>query len=247
MDELDVLLGKTRLLNQMVQRQSDQPPDFKELASILSGLTASHVYIIEKKGNVLGSCNYPGIGQPMVGSRVLDEHILTEEYLEWLSSFFETGVSCQVGPDTLLTIIPLYGGPNRLGTVVLAKSEEFTTQEVIVAEVGATVIGLAILRDLNDQAERINRKKDAVAQALAVLSYSEVEAVKYIFKELDGDEGFVVAIRLADKYMLTHSVIVNALRKLESAGVIQARSLGMKGTYIKVLNEFLHEQLAGIE
>jgi transcriptional pleiotropic repressor len=53
-----------------------------------------------------------------------------------------------------------------------------------------------------------------------------------------------VAIRLADKYMLTRSVIVNALRKLESAGVIQARSLGMKGTYIKVLNEYLYEQLA---
>ncbi|MBJ3788582.1 GTP-sensing pleiotropic transcriptional regulator CodY, partial [Bacillus sp. OA1] len=40
----------------------------------------------------------------------------------------------------------------------------------------------------------------------------------------------------------TRSVIVNALRKLESAGVIESRSLGMKGTYIKVLNDkFLHE------
>lgn len=37
-------------------------------------------------------------------------------------------------------------------------------------------------------------------------------------------------------------VIVNALRKLESAGVIESRSLGMKGTFIKVKKEkFLDE------
>lgn len=244
MDELEVLLGKTRLLNQLVQHQSESPPDFSELSGSLSRLTESHVCIIGEKGEIMGSSLYPGLPEPMIGGRKLSATILTGEYLEWLSSFFETGVGCRVGPDTLLTVIPIYGGPERLGTVVLAKAEEFSTSEIILAEVGATVIGLQILRFLSEKAEKITRKKDAVAQALAVLSYSEIEAVRYIFKELEGDEGFVVAIRLADKYMLTRSVIVNALRKLESAGVIQARSLGMKGTYIKILNEYLHDQLA---
>jgi len=36
------------------------------------------------------------------------------------------------------------------------------------------------------------------------------------------------------------------LRKLESAGVIDARSLGMKGTYIKILNDYLYEELEAI-
>ncbi len=40
-------------------------------------------------------------------------------------------------------------------------------------------------------------------------------------------------------------MIVNALRKLESAGVIESRSLGMKGTYLKVLNSGLFDKLAG--
>ena len=61
--------------------------------------------------------------------------------------------------------------------------------------------------------------------------------------ELDGNEGFVVASRIADKVGITRSVIVSALRKFESAGVIESRSLGMKGTYIKVLNEHLFEEL----
>lgn len=244
MNELETLLAKTRSLNHVVQHQSHLPPQFDELASILSQLTESDVYIIGGEGEILGCCNFSGMDRPTVEDKILDENTLKNEYLEWLSTFFETAVGCRISENALLTVIPVYGGPNRLGTVVLVKIKEFNTQEVILAEVGATVIGLQILRHISDKMENINRKKEAVSHALAVLSYSEIEAVKYIFKELEGDEGFVVAIRLADKYMLARSVIVNALRKLESAGVIQARSLGMKGTYIKVLNEFLYEQLA---
>ena len=44
---------------------------------------------------------------------------------------------------------------------------------------------------------------------------------------------YLFASKIADRVGITRSVIVNALRKLESAGVIESRSLGMKGTYIK--------------
>ena len=78
--------------------------------------------------------------------------------------------------------------------------------------------------------------------AISSLSYSELEAIEHIFEELDGNEGLLVASKIADRVGITRSVIVNALRKLESAGVIESRSLGMKGTYIKVLNnKFLIE------
>ena len=49
---------------------------------------------------------------------------------------------------------------------------------------------------------------------------------------------------LRDEIGITRSVIVNALRKLESAGVIESRSLGMKGTYLKIINPRLQEELA---
>ena len=95
---------------------------------------------------------------------------------------------------------------------------------------------------LHDFSKPLNGRM-AVQLALEVLSYSELEAVKYIFGEIEGSEGFLIASKLAEEYKLTRSVIVNALRKLESAGVIDARSLGMKGTYIKVLNDYLYEEL----
>ena len=65
----------------------------------------------------------------------------------------------------------------------------------------------------------------------------------HIFDELEGDEGILVASKIADRVGITRSVIVNALRKFESAGVIESRSSGMKGTYIKVLNNVVFDEL----
>ena len=79
--------------------------------------------------------------------------------------------------------------------------------------------------------------------AISTLSYSESEAVQRIFEELDGDEGILVASKVADRSRITRSVIVNALRKLESAGVIESTSLRMKGTHIRVLNDKFYEEL----
>ena len=64
---------------------------------------------------------------------------------------------------------------------------------------------------------------------------------------LDGEEGILVASKIADRVGITRSVIVNALRKFESAGVIESRSSGMKGTYIKVLNEVIFDELEEIK
>ena len=74
-----------------------------------------------------------------------------------------------------------------------------------------------------------------------------LEAIIHIFDELGGTEGILVASKVADRVGITRSVIVNALRKFESAGVIESRSSGMKGTYIKVLNDYIFEELEKIK
>ena len=64
-----------------------------------------------------------------------------------------------------------------------------------------------------------------------------------IFAEFDGTEGRLIASVIPDRIGITRSVIVNALRKLESEGIIESRSLGMKGTYLKVINEGIFDKL----
>ena len=74
--------------------------------------------------------------------------------------------------------------------------------------------------------KRRRERNKAVVQLAATLSYSELEAVEHIFEGLGGDEGLLVASKIADQLGITRSVIGNALRKFESAGVIESRSLG---------------------
>ena len=76
---------------------------------------------------------------------------------------------------------------------------------------------------------------------------SSPQSITHIFEELDGNEGILVASKIADRVGITRSVIVNALRKFESAGVIESRSSGMKGTYIKVLNDVVFDELKNIK
>ena len=134
-----------------------------------------------------------------------------------------------------------------MGFLICAReTEDFSDEIPLLAEYAAALASVLMIRTASRKAETEARKKTVVQLALEVLSYSELEAVKYIFSEIEGNEGFLVASKLAAEYKLTRSVIVNALRKLESAGVIDARSLGMKGTYIKILNDYLYEELAAI-
>ncbi len=142
----------------------------------------------------------------------------------------------------------MFGNPaDRVGDAVDLGEERFGDDDLILAEYGATVVGMEILREKAEEIEEEARSKAVVQMAINSLSYSELEAIEHIFEELDGNEGLLVASKIADRVGITRSVIVNALRKLESAGVIESRSLGMKGTYIKVLNDKFLTALAEIK
>ena len=97
----------------------------------------------------------------------------------------------------------------------------FNDDDLVISEYSATVIGMEILKSLSEEMEVEMRKKAVVQMAIGTLSYSELEAVEHIFNELNGNEGLLVASKIADRVGITRSVIVNALRKFESAGVIK--------------------------
>ena len=149
--------------------------------------------------------------------------------------------------EKISTIVPILGNRERLGALLLARfGEEFNDDDLVIAEYSATVVGMEILRGQQNEIEEEARSKAVVQLAIGTLSYSELEAVEHIFNELGGTEGLLVASKIADKVGITRSVIVNALRKFESAGVIESRSLGMKGTHIKILNPKLLDELKKI-
>ena len=144
-------------------------------------------------------------------------------------------------------IAPIDIAGERLGTLFIYKSSNsYEIDDIILSEYGTTVVGLEMMRSVNEENAEEERKLQIVRSAISTLSFSELEAIMHIFNELDGTEGILIASKIADRVGITRSVIVNALRKFESAGVIESRSSGMKGTYIKVLNDVIFAELENI-
>ena len=145
-------------------------------------------------------------------------------------------------------ITPINIAAERLGTLFIYKcNEQYDIDDIILCEYGSTVVGLEMLRAVSEESAEESRKVAVVKSAISTLSFSEMEAITHIFDELNGTEGILVASKIADRVGITRSVIVNALRKFESAGVIESRSSGMKGTYIKVLNDVVFEEVDSLK
>lgn len=245
------LLEKTRKINAMLQNAAGKPVNFREMADTLCEVIESNVFVVSRRGKILGySINQEIENERM--KKMLEDRQFPEEYTQNLFNVTETSANIDINSEYtafpvenrelfqngLTTIVPINGGGDRLGTLILARVEDaFSDDDLILVEYGATVVGMEVLREKAEEIEEEARSKAVVQMAISSLSYSELEAIEHIFEELNGREGLLVASKIADRVGITRSVIVNALRKLESAGVIESRSLGMKGTYIKVLND----------
>lgn len=254
---MSTLLDKARKLNKILQKSGSEPVVFEDICKLLSEVLVANVYVTSRKGKILGYSFSENFECSIMKSQVLSENRFSEEYNEKLlkvnesisnlnnkgECIFDSIGKC-IMSEKITTIVPIVGNRERLGTLILARfNKDFTDEDLVLAEYSATIVGMEILRSKHFEIEEEARKKAVVQLAIGTLSYSEFEAVEHIFKELDGLEGLLVASKIADKVGITRSVIVNALRKFESAGVIESRSLGMKGTHIKILNEKLLEEL----
>ncbi len=243
------LLDNTRKLNQLLHNNPNSGKVlFNDICKILSEVLASHVLVISRKGKLLGLHNLPGsvpLGQflpAQVGAHIdalLNERFLnilsTKENMNLLTLGFE---DCGENYQAMAAPIEIAG--ERLGTLFLYRlGAPYTIDDIILSEYGTTVVGLEIMRSDAEQSAEEIRQQQTVRSAIGSLSVTELDAVRHVFRELSGTEGILVTSKVADRAGITRSVIVNALRKLESAGIIESRSSGMKGTYLRVLNSFL--------
>lgn len=247
------LLDKTRKIGKLLHNNNSSKVVFSDICKVMREILNSNVLVISRKGKVLGVGKEEGIEpitelineevggfiDPMLNERLLGV-LSTKENVNLETLGFEN-------PDirkVQATIAPIEIAGERLGTLFVYKCDnQYEIDDIILCEYGSTVVGLEMLRAVNEENAEEKRKIAVVRSAISTLSFSEMEAITHIFDELNGMEGILVASKIADRVGITRSVIVNALRKFESAGVIESRSSGMKGTYIKVLNDVVFDEI----
>lgn len=251
------LLDKTRKINKLLHNNNSSKVVFNDICAVLTEILDSNVLVVSRKGKILGVGKGPEVKEihelitESVGSHI--DEMLNERLLSILSTKENVNLeTLGFSPETVegyqAIITPIDIAGERLGTLFIYKQgSTYSIDDIILSEYGTAVVGLEMLRSVNEENAEETRKEHIVQSAISTLSFSELEAIMHIFDELGGTEGILVASKVADRVGITRSVIVNALRKFESAGVIESRSSGMKGTYIKVLNEYVFAELDKIK
>lgn len=251
------LLDRTRKIGKLLHNNNSSKVVFNDICKVMREILVSNVLVISRKGKILGVAtsdrneviaellkNEAGsFIDPLLNERLLSV-LSTKENVNLATLGFEN----QVFMKFAAVVSPIEIAGERLGTLFLYRhGDMYDIDDIILCEYGTTVVGLEMLRSVSEESAEESRKIAVVKSAIGTLSYSETQAIVHIFQELNGMEGVLVASKIADRAGITRSVIVNALRKFESAGIIESRSSGMKGTYIKVRNDVVFEEVRKME
>jgi len=252
------LINKSRKINCLLQRREKKQIELSEIGNVLKETIGCNTYLINSEGEILSFNLLNDFNCKVLQKGTPNEKEISESYKNNLLKLSETRKNiksedhkCIFNLDKgcnyenkVKSIIPIYGGSNRLGTIMLVRFDEsFTNNEIFLGEYGAAVVGMEIMKKENKNKEKKIRKQTEVEIAVNSLSYSETEAVEYILEKLEGEKGVFVISKIAKKIGISRTIVIGALKKLESAGVIETHSLGMKGTHVEILNNYLREKV----
>lgn len=245
------LLDKTRKINRLLHDNNGSKVSFHDVCNILGSLLDSHVFVISRKGKILGTCRVDGdlsmeCFLPKEGNYV--DKKMNERMLNILSTKENVNLEILGFPPYAVSelqalVSPICIGGERLGTLFLyRKRQNYGIEDIILSEYGAMVIGLEMVHAVREEEGTEKQKEEVFSSAFTALTPLERKAMVLVFHEMEGLEGILITSRVAKEVGITRTVIVNALRKLESAGLIQKTSSGVKGTRIKVLNDVVFRE-----
>ncbi len=141
----------------------------------------------------------------------------------------------------LFSFFPVIVEAKYICNLILWHEEEpITDDELAICESACAMISMCIGRSRARENRLIRIQKDAARVAAGILSYSELHSIKELLKRMEGNECIIVISDLADEIYIARSIIAGALKKLESSDIINVRSLGVKGTHIRINNPYIY-------
>jgi len=131
------LLDKTRKINSMLQKAAGRPVNFKEMAETLSEVIDANIYVVSRRGKLLGFA----VNQQIENDRMkqmFEDRRFPEEYTKSLFNINETSPNLTIESEYtafpienkdlfasgLTTVVPIVGGGDRIGTLILARLQE---------------------------------------------------------------------------------------------------------------------------
>ena len=161
------LLDKTRKIGKLLHNNNSSKVVFNDICKVMREILNSNVLVISRKGKVLGVGKSEGIDSI---DELLDETVggfidvmLNERLLAVLSTKenvnLETlGFESSEIHKFQAIICPIEIAGERLGTLFIYKcNNHYDIDDIILCEYGSTVVGLEMLRAVNEENAEENR------------------------------------------------------------------------------------------
>ncbi|MBO6297369.1 MAG: GTP-sensing pleiotropic transcriptional regulator CodY [Lachnospiraceae bacterium] len=247
------LLDKTRKIGRLLHNNLSSKVVFSDICGVMQEVLASDVFVFSKRGKVLGCSQAPGVQrisellayeEGELIDKALNERFLsilsTQDNVNLMTLGFSTDIAAEGGRFHAVAS-PIFIGGERLGTLFLYKDRGwYDMDDIILVEYAVSVVGLELMRSLTEEADESDRREQVVHAALDAMTLSERQAAAAILDQVKpGEEALVVTSHVAEEIQIARSVVVNAVRKLEGAGIIETHSAGVKGTRVRVVNEVI--------
>lgn len=240
MEDLSFCLDK---IFKSVQNVYSENAVFENVISCVSSLFDVDIVFIDRRGNM-----FKKLKREDINSLRFDyKRIFTNGFDYDINEISETKNYEYFVYGYYAFAAPVVFAGRNLGVVFVYGKEIFSRECIICVKSVCMFLSGIIFGLERDFERKKNENREIVRSAFGTLSYSEFEAILGIFDELKSDEGVLIMKKLGERLNITRSVIVNAIKKVESAGIIESRSLGMKGTYIKVLNRSIFDEIKKIK
>ena len=253
---LDVLTERVRGMGCIFRsKRGVKDPYYQRLVKYLSNSLGANAYVVSRDGKILSHSRIAGYTCSLM-RELLESNFFPEAYTSAMNDAEEPLLQHSISaectylkhpcsfPEKSTLFVPVFSRGLRLGTVAVVRfGRPFEKGEVLFAEMVAALVSVEFPYCRSMLKEDPGKERLLVQMAMKSLSYAEVEAARHILEELGGPDGVVVASKVADQVGVTRNVIVGALKKLASAGIVESQSLGVKGTYIRVLSNLFLDEL----
>lgn len=254
---MNPILNKVKQLNDLLRRSSSALVPFQELCTYLSEILDTNIYLFYPSGKIFGFATAASSRCPY-NEEALQKNEMPANYICMLSETDSavynihegyplctcSGVSHCIFQERYYGILPIFlGGAKVAGMLLIRYSSPFDEAEEILCDYASLVIAFELVRQRQERIER--QANDIVSARIAIrsLSFTERKIAQALVRELGNQEQVMVLSTFAESLFVTRSIVSSALRKLESAGTICTKSLGVKGTYIRLLNSALEDEL----
>lgn len=124
----------------------------------------------------------------------------------------------------------LYNSGIKIDSTVI-----YSEYNVLKANYNYLVFAVKIIKEKIMLEKMTHLYKNVVNAAVEGLTLKELEGVDAVFSNIEESIGKVIISNVSKNCGITRSIIINGLRKLECAGMIEIHSRGAQGTDIKLL------------